>query len=155
MKKLIAIGIIAIAVLTTYFVELGVAKKYEFELVSSTSDIIVADGYSSMRVTVRLLKDNKPVEGHTVNIVCSNGTLPAYRMVTDHDGLFTFRYYAYLYLDDRLTPLTDVVFSFEDESNSTIFMVSAKGNVVFKAEKPEEEIVWEDWQDIEIDGETI
>lgn len=153
-KRYIVAAIIIIALVAIYVGEYAVSRQYEFELVSSTSDVIVADGYSNMRITVRLTRNGKPVEGHIINIVCSNGTLPVSRLVTDKDGLIAIRYYAYLYLDDRLTPLDDVVFTLEDESNSAIFMVPAKGQFKFEAKKPEQELIWEDWQNITIDDET-
>ena len=148
MKKFIAIGVAVVLVLAIYLFDFAVSRQYNFEVVTASTDVIVADGYSTTRMTVKLTKNGKPVSGHIINVVCSNGTLPQSRLVTNADGEISLRYYAYLYLDDRLTPLEDVVFHFEDESNSHIFMVPATFEYTIPAEKPESENVWEDWQNI-------
>lgn len=148
MKKFIAIGVVIALVLAIYLFDFTISRQYEYEVVSSSTDVIIADGYSTTRMTVRLTKNNKPVVGHIINVVCSNGTLPQSRLVTNADGEISLRYYAYLYLDDKLTPLEDVTFHFEDESNSKIFMIPATFEYTIPAEKPESDNVWEDWQNI-------
>ncbi len=154
MKKLIAVAVAAVLLVGIWSVDYARSKAYEFEMAEISSDTFVADGYSLVKLTIKLSKDGKPVEGHTVKVVASNGTLPANSGVTDHDGLITFRYYPYLYLNDKLTPLQDVTFRFEDESNSTIFMVPASAEFTYKVVKPEEETVWKDWQEIVLEEET-
>lgn len=72
------------------------ANAYEYELVGVSSKTIIADGLSTVRISVKLSKDDKPVEGHTIYLYASNGTLPASRCVTDADGVITFRYYPYV-----------------------------------------------------------
>lgn len=124
------------------------AKQYEYELVDVSSSKLIADGQSTVRITVKLSKDGKPVEGHTLYLYASNGTLPAARCVTDVDGLITFKYYPYVYLNDELTPLEDVTIYLQDESNSLFFMVPAEAWYTFPVVKPENEDVWEDWQNL-------
>ena len=148
MKKWIAFAVIVVLLGGLYLVDFIRAKNYEFEFISSSTDVFVADGGSPVRLRFRLVRGGEPVEGHTITIVASNGTLPASRVVTDEDGEIEFRYYTYLYLDDRLTPLEDVVFRLEDESNSLIFMVPVAAEFSFPVEKPEGDTVWEDWEDI-------
>lgn len=148
MKKLIAAAICIILLVTLYLIDFGISRKYEYELINTTSETFVADGLSTVRITVKLSKDEKPVEGHTIYIFASNGTLPSSRCVTDADGEFMFRYYPYLYLNDKLTPLEDVTITLRDESNSFFFMVCATEEYTFKVEKPEAESVWDDWENI-------
>ena len=126
----------------------GISKRYEYELIGASSDTFVADGQSTVKITVKLTKDGRPVEGHTIYLYVSNGFLPSSRCVTDADGLIPFRYYPYLYLNDKLTPLEDVTIYLQDESNSSIFMVPAKAEYTFGVTKPDEDAVHDDWQDV-------
>ncbi len=134
-----------------YLYDVAQAKDYEFELVKTTAKTIVADGESTVRISVKLSKDDKPVEGHTIYIYASNGTLPSSRYVTDADGMITIRYYPYAYLNDELTPLQDVTLYFQDESNSKFFMVNAKAEFSFPVVKPEANGVQRDWQDVRVE----
>ncbi len=144
----IVAGVLALALGGAYLYDVAQAKAYEYELVKVSSDSIVADGESTVRISVKLSKNDKPVEGHTIYIYASNGTLPVSRCVTDVDGMITFRYYPYVYLNDELTPLEDVTVYLQDESNSTFFMVNAEAEFTFPVEKPETDHVQRDWQDI-------
>lgn len=149
----IVAGVVGLMIGSTYLYDVVQAKDYEFELVKTTSKTIVADGESTVRISVKLSKDNKPVEGHTIYIYASNGTLPSSRYVTDADGMITFRYYPYAYLNDELTPLQDVTFYLQDESNSTFFMINAETEFSFPVIKPEENGVQRDWQDVQLEEE--
>ncbi len=153
MKKRWIVAAACVALLSgLYVVDTVRAKGYEFELVKTTADTFIADGQSTVRITVKLSKNDKPVEGHTIYIYASNGTLPQSRCVTNVDGEITFRYYPYVYLDDVLTPLEDVTIYLQDESNSLVFMKCAKASFTFKVEKPEGEMEWNDWQDLSPKG---
>lgn len=147
-KKLITVAVCCALLGGVYAVDYGISEQYEYELVHTTAETFVADGQSTVRITVRLTKGGTPVKGHTIYLYVSNGFLPASRCVTDEDGTITFRYYPYLYLNDKLTPLEDVTIYLQDESNSMIFMVPAKAEYTFPTVKPEEDAVREDWQDI-------
>ena len=149
----IVAGVVGLMLGGAYIYDTVQAQSYDFELVKATSQTIVADGESTVRISVKLSKDDKPVEGHTIYIYVSNGTLPSARYVTDADGMITFRYYPYSYLNDELTPLQDVTFYLQDESNSTFFMICAEEQFSFSVIKPEENGVQRDWQDVQLEGE--
>ncbi len=149
MKKRWIVAIVCVALLGgMYAVDAIRATGYEYELIKSTYDTFIADGQSTVRITVKLSKNDKPVEGHTIYLFASNGTLPTSRCVTDENGEITFRYYPYVYLDDTLTPLEDVTIYLQDESNSLVFMKCAEAEFTFKVEKPEGTAEWNDWQNL-------
>ena len=153
MKKLIVL-LACVAVLGgLYLYDYILSTKYEYEMVDSSSEVIVADGASTVRFTARLTHGGQPVEGHTIYLYVSNGSLPSSRFVTDEDGEFTFRYYPYLYLNDDLTPLEDITIYMQDESNSVFFLVSASAEFTYSVIEPEEDSVGEDWQEITIEEE--
>lgn len=147
-KVWLVLLVLVLAIGGTYAYDVVQSRAYEYELVGVSSKTIVADGLSTVRISVKLSRDDKPVEGHTIYLYASNGTLPSSRCVTDADGVITFRYYPYVYLNDELTPLEDVTIYLQDESNSTFFMVCAEAEFVFPVEKPETEDVRRDWQDL-------
>lgn len=154
----IVAGVLALAIGGTYLYDVAQAKAYEFELLSvislvdGSSDIVV-DGESRVEISVKLSKNDKPVEGHTVYIYASNGTLPTSRFITNVDGEITFEYDPYVYLNDELTPLKDVTFYLQDESNSTFFMINAEAEFSFPVIKPEVDGVQRDWQDVRLEVE--
>lgn len=147
-KVWFVILVLVLALCGMYAYDAVRASAYEYELVGVSSKTIIADGLSTVRISVKLSKNDKPVEGHTIYLYASNGTLPASRCVTDADGVITFRYYPYVYLNDELTPLEDVTIYLQDESNSLFFMVCAEAEFVFPVEKPETDDVQRDWQDL-------
>lgn len=149
----IVAGTLVLAIGGAYLYDVVQAKQYEYELVKISSEEIIADGSSTVKISVKLSRDEKPVEGHTIYIYASNGTLPSSRCVTDVDGVITFRYYPYVYLNDELTPLEDVTIYLQDESNSTFFMISAEAEFTFPVVKPETEETWRDWQDLQLEVE--
>lgn len=153
MKKWIAVAAAVALCFGLYFADAIRAKEYEYELVSQTNEVIVADGVSPTKFTVRLTKKGKPVSGHTISVVATNGTLRSSRIVTDDNGEIVVTWYAFLYLNDKLTPMSDVTFYFSDEDNSKIITVPAKFSFTVPAEKPQDETKWEDWENIRIDGE--
>ena len=148
-KKYIVASVVAALLLGAYAMDSVRANSYEYELVDTSAETFVADGQSTVRITVKLSRRGQPVEGHTIYIYASNGTLPASRCVTDHDGLINFRYYPYVYLNDEVTPLENVTIYLQDESNSFIFMRPAEARFTFGVEKPETDNVWNDWQGLE------
>ncbi len=153
MRKLIVLLLCAAVLGGLYLFDYVESTYYEYEMVDASSDVIVADGLSTVRFTARLTSGGQPVEGHTIYIYVSNGSLPSSRFVTDSNGEFTFRYYPYLYLNDDLTPLEDITIYMQDESNSVFFMVSAEAEFRYSVIKPEDEGIGEDWQDITTEEE--
>ncbi|MBQ9480847.1 MAG: Ig-like domain-containing protein [Clostridia bacterium] len=153
-KKTLAIIISAAAMIllsaAAYIVDFIIARGYRFEVIAASAEEIVADGTSSVKIRVKLSRGGAPVEGHTVYVVASNGSLPSSRLVTDENGYITFVYYPYLYVNEKVSPLEDVTFKFQDESNSKIFMIPATGEYTMKAVKPDEAGLTEDWQGLEI-----
>ena len=151
-KWIIAGSLVAVFI-ALYAFDYATSYAYSYEIVNCTSEKIVADGGSPTKITVRLSRDAKPVEGHKIDVVVSNGTLRSSSYVTNGNGEITIVYYAYVYLDDKLTPLSDVTFTLSDDSNSTFFTVPAKFDFTIPAVKPDDEIVWEDWQNIGKEGD--
>lgn len=149
-KRIIAFGVLAAVILAFYLADVLIARSYRFELIETSSDVFVADGQSTVKITVKLSRRGKPVEGHTIYIYASNGTLPSSRMVTDADGLIQFRYVPYVYFNEELTPLEDVTIYLQDESNSIVFMVCAKESYTFTVVESDSELIWEDWQELTV-----
>ncbi len=153
MKKFIVIIAIICVLGGLFFYDFFASKSYKYENISATNEVITADGVSPTKFTVRLTKDGQPVAGHTINVVASNGTLRSSRIVTDGAGEIVIIYYAFLYLNDKLTPMEDVTFTLSDEDNSSIIMVPARYSFTVKAVKPEDDTKWDDWQHLTIDEE--
>lgn len=65
MKKLWIAAACCLLLGTAYAVDYGISKQYEYELIGASSDTFVADGQSTVKITVKLTKDGRPVEGHT------------------------------------------------------------------------------------------
>lgn len=148
MKKLISLILVLAVFAVLYAVDFFIAKQYSYELLNNSDAVITADGESTVKFRVKLTRNGEPAEGHVIYIFASNGSLPVSRVVTDSDGEFSFRYYPYTYLDKRLTPLEDIKITFQDESNSVFFQVSASRTYSFKTVKPYEEDNWTDWQNL-------
>lgn len=153
-RKAIRIGIILLLcsamIAAVYFAEWLTARSYSFEIVAQSADEIVADGVSSVKFRVRLTRGEAPVSGHTIYLFASNGSLPSSRCITDENGLITFTYYPYLYVDEKVSPLEDVTIYLQDESNFRLILVPASWNFTVKAVKPAESGEVRDWQGIEI-----
>ncbi len=157
-KTIIALSIFFAIILTLgilYIRDYSLSKKYNFELVAvkyPTQDkVIIADGVSSLRMRVKLTdKEGNAIEGHTIYIYASNGSLPTSKVVTNSSGYIDFYYYPYLYVNEKVSPLEDVTIYFQDESNSKVFLVPAKWSYTIKAVKPLESSNQYDWQGIPI-----
>ena len=50
MKKFIVIGVAIALVLAIYLFDFCVSRQYEYEIVTCSTDVIVADGYSTTRM---------------------------------------------------------------------------------------------------------
>lgn len=134
-----------------YATDYVVSKQYDFELVAKSDDVIIADGVSSVRFRVKLSKDGEPVANHKIYFYASNGSLPTNRLITNENGLITFTYYPYLFVNEKVTPLDDVNFYFQNESNSFFFMVPATWSFTMPVEKPDEYDNVVDWEHLELD----
>ncbi|MCI5744707.1 MAG: hypothetical protein MR270_00250 [Erysipelotrichaceae bacterium] len=159
-KKIITILSIIpllLVIIGLYVNDVNEATKYEYEVVAikypTSEKVIIADGLSSLRIRMKLTKNNEPVGGHTINIFASNGSLPSSRVVTAENGWFDFYYYPYLYVNEKVSPLEDVTIYFQDESNSKVFLIPAKYELVIPVKKPEESNNKYDWEGYEIIGE--
>lgn len=146
------IGGLAVVIGITYAVEYAISTQYEFELVKISSTTVVADGKTYIRGRVRLSKGGEPVSGHTIYVFPDNGTVPTSRIVTNSSGLITFTYYPYLYINDVVSPLQKVTITFQDESNSKIFLVPATWSIKLESEKPSGYSVTTDWEGYPIDN---
>lgn len=160
-KKLIISSIIAICIIGIigglYLSDVSESKKYNYEIVAvkypSDDNVIIADGVSSLRIRMKLTKNNDPIGGHTIYIYTSNGSLPQSRIVTSENGWFDFYYYPYLYVNEKVSPLEDVTFYFQDESNSKVFLIPATYQFTIPVVKPEESNNRYDWEGYEIIGD--
>lgn len=160
-KKLIIILSVVVAVISVltglYINDVKISKQYSYEIVAikypTTEKVIVADGVSSLRIRMKLLKGEEPVANHTIYIFASNGSLPSSRITTAENGWFDFYYYPYLYVNEKVSPLEDVTFTFQDESNSKIFMIPATYSFSIPVVKPDEANNQKDWQGYDIKGE--
>lgn len=148
--KLLAVGVVLLVLVGLFAVDFSISRQYSYELVAKSDDYVIADGVSSVKLRFALTRHGQPIEGHTIYIYPSNGSLPSSRCVTDEKGYFTFTYYPYLYINDKISPLEDVTFYFQDESNSFFFTVPAKGEYTMDCVKPEAGGMGEDWQGIPI-----
>lgn len=147
--QLSVLGAVVLLLLALVLTDYGISRQYTFDvLLSEERRVTVADGKSALRVKVRLSKGGRPVEGHTVYLFASNGSLPTARCVTDEEGCISFYYYPYLYVNDKVTPLEDVVVTMQDESNSKVFMISARSTFTIKILKSDEAQDIDDWQNI-------
>ncbi len=142
------VGTIVLLLVGAYGFDYAVSKRYEFELIARSDDVIIADGVSSIRFRVKLTKDNKPVAGHTIYFYASNGSLPVSRIITNESGWITFTYYPYLFVNEKVTPLDDVTIYFQDESNSYIFLVPATWKFTMPVVKPDGVSGGSDWEDL-------
>lgn len=149
--------VIIISILILFLYDLSASKKYKYEVVAirypTSEKVIIADGVSSLRIRMKLTKDDKPVENHTIYVYASNGSLPSSRMVTSSNGWFDFYYYPYLYVNEKISPVDDVTFYFQDESNSKFFMIPASYEMTIPVVKPAESQNRYDWQGYEIKGD--
>lgn len=141
---------VAAAIGVTYALDYAQSTKYSFELVKISSTSVVADGKSTIKGRVCLKKKGNVVEGHTIYIFTSNGSIPTSRLVTDAKGIITFTYFSFLYINDKISPLNKVDITFQDESNSTVFMVPATWTITLPSTKPEGYQITTDWQGYEI-----
>ena len=153
-KKLIIIfsvvGALALATVSFLSVDIVRAKQFKLTLKAKSSETIIADGTSAVTFKVNLSRFDEPVEGHSIYIYVSNGSLGSARQVTDEDGNIKFTYYSYLYVNERVSSLDDVVFNLQDESNSLVFTIPAKLTFNMPVEKSDEGSIDKDWQGEEI-----
>ena len=143
------LGAVLLLIAACAIFDFAVSRQYAFEvLLSEEKRMTVADGKSALRIKVRLTKGGKAVEGHNIYLFASNGSLPASRCVTDEEGCISFYYYPYLYVNDKVTPLEDVTITMQDESNSKVFMISARSSFTVRILKSDETQDIDDWQSI-------
>lgn len=148
--KLIAIfsaaGALTIASVSFLCVDIARSKEFKMTLKAKSSDTIIADGTSAITFKVNLSRFDEPVQGHSIYIYVSNGSLGSARQVTDEDGNIKFTYYSYLFVNERVSSLDDVVFNLQDESNSLVFTIPSKLTFKMPVEKSDEGSVEKDWQ---------
>ena len=136
-KKLcVILGIVAV-LLVGAFVDLLISKTYDFEFVSverlvdeNTENILdkngneipddwgIADGQTYVRFVIRLTRNGKAVNGHTLYIKTNRNVLG--RMTTDENGLVTVDYRCYKGVAGNIK---DVILTVRDEDNSVFVFV--------------------------------
>lgn len=121
-KRLLIVVLIAALIAALAGVDAAIASAYRFELVRATPEFGVADGTTVVSVTVRLLRGERTVEGHTLYVITDRGRLGRY--TTDADGEVTVEYRCYR--ASQSTKITDVTVRFADEDNSVFVYVPAE-----------------------------
>ena len=149
LTKSITVSAVILLLSGFYITDYIVSQQYSFELVAKSDDVIIADGVSSVRFRIKLTKDEQPVANHKIYFYASNGSLPTSRLLTNENGLITFTYYPYLYVNDKVTPLEDVTIYLQNESNSYFFMVPATWKFTMPVEKPQYSTTGVDWENLE------
>lgn len=137
LKKLcVIVGIVVVLLLGT-LVDLIISKAYDFEFVSIErladenaetpldkegneipNDWGIADGQTYVRFVIRLTRNGKPVEGHTLYVKTNRNVLG--RLTTDADGLVAVDYRCYKGSEGNVK---DVVLTVRDEDNSVFVFV--------------------------------
>lgn len=137
LKKLCVIVGIVVVLLVGAFVDLLISKTYDLEFVSVErlvgegtgivldkdgnevpSDWGIADGQTYVRFVIRLTRNGKAVDGHTLYIKTNRNVLG--RMTTDENGLVTVDYRCYKGTADNVK---DIVLTVRDEDNSVFVFV--------------------------------
>ena len=135
--KLIIWGCVLAICGVIYAIEYKVSTEYSFELCSvSQEESVDSDGPAIANTTnyikIKVTKNGEPVAGHTIYYFPKTlgAKLMEYRQVTDEAGMITFRLIPPG--STPFDPLQDVVLEFRNESNSLIFEVNAKKDILIK-----------------------
>ncbi len=137
LKKLFIIVGIVVVILVGAFVDTIISKTYDFEFVSverlaeegaapvrdKEGNVVpdgwgIADGQTYVRFIIRLTRNGKAVEGHTLYVKTNSNVLG--RVTTDENGLVTVDYRCY---KGTAGKVKDVILTVRDEDNSVFVFV--------------------------------
>ena len=125
LKLLSIVGVIVFLFLTAYTYDYIRMTGYEMGVYSISPEEPVADVKQPVEVKIKLTRDDKPVEGHTLfALAMDGGQMRGNRAITDKDGIATFTYIPYT--ENRLLPAKPLIIEVSDESNSVFIEVNAK-----------------------------
>ncbi len=141
LKKLIVLVSICAFVGILALVDLGIKKSYKIEFVSverleaegqSYEDVPldcgIADGTTVVRFVVKVTRNGKPVEGHTLYVKTNRNVLS--RSTTDENGEIVIDYKCYK--ATRASQVSDIVLTVRDEDNSLFVFNPAEERTTLK-----------------------
>ena len=111
------------------------SQTVSIELVSVSPETVVADSSVPVDVTLRVSKRGKLAIGDDIAALVE-GSMSANKARVDENGLVTFRYYPYNYLEGVNEPGT-VTLVFRNVSDSVFIGVPKRIRVTLDVEKPE------------------
>lgn len=107
------------------------------ELVSITPETVEADPNQAVSITVKTTKHGKPLAGHDISaLVVGSGNLKQDQLRTGADGIVTFIYYPYRYLEGMYEDM-DVTIIIRDISDSVFIAIQNPLTVTLHVTKPE------------------
>ncbi len=145
-KLLIIVGLFVVIGLGA-LIDLGISKSYTIEFVSvqrlseepaydADGDEIplnwgIADGQTQVRFVVKLTRNGKAVEGHTLYVKTNRNVLE--RINTDEQGMAVIDYRCYKGRAGRVTP---IILTVSDEDNSVFVSVPKRASYTLQMAEP-------------------
>lgn len=122
------VALVLIAVFTALWLfDFAWAKTYIIEAKAADYSP-VADPSKRVEIEIQVTHFGKPVAGHEIFVLPSAGTMAANLAKTDENGRAILVYIPYR--ADKFTPLEDVVVTIRDQSNSFVWEINARTDVV-------------------------
>lgn len=99
------------------------AKTYTVEVVSVSDENPVASNDERVEIVVRVTHFGKPMSGHVIFALPSDGRMLAFTTLTDEDGVANLTYIPYT--ANAFLPVHDVEIRIRDQSNSVFWEINA------------------------------
>lgn len=113
------------------------SKTVSIEVVSISPETVVADSSIPVDITLRVTKRGKLAVGDDIAaLVEGKGSMSANKSRVDENGLVTFRYYPYNYLEG-INEAGTVTLVFRDISDSVFIGIPKRIRVDLDVEEPE------------------
>ncbi|MBO6262824.1 MAG: hypothetical protein J6N93_00945 [Clostridia bacterium] len=128
-KYIVAAAIIAVFS-AFYLFDYLRAKTFTVEVVSVSDENPVASNDERVEITIRVTHFGKPVEGHVIFALPSDGRMLAFTTLTDEDGVATMTYVPYT--ANAFLPVHDVEIRIRDQSNSVFWEINAYTDLQLK-----------------------
>ena len=133
--KLFATVLLVLVFFALWGVDTARATKYDIDVVAISNTSLIADGEDQSVITIRVSRGGKPCANHEIMFEPSDGTLDAYLVLTDENGLVDVVYTAYE--ETRFKPAGEVTIEISDLSNSLLIEVNAKASLTLNLRSPE------------------
>ncbi len=134
-KWIAVLTIVAVLVLA-YAIDISIRMTYQFEVMSISSDTIVADGKTPVEIEIELTQFGKPKAGHKLMAVATGGgSFKNQILLTDENGRATLIYTPYLATDYVKAGETEL--EILDYSNSIFVSVPCKLVLTLDLQMPE------------------